>query len=77
MAARLSAKRRAQPQPSPVRFGAARVYAMRVKGRSGASPVRPNPSLKRSANGMPPGPPTGYGVHFPVAGPGVLPSSPA
>ena len=37
----------------------------------------PNPSLKRSANGRPPGPATGYGVHFPVAGPGVLPSSPA
>ena len=33
----------------------------------------PNPSLKRSANGRPPGPATGYGVHFPVAGPGVLP----
>ena len=39
--------------------------------------VLPNPSLKRSANGRPPGPATGYGVHFPVAGPGVLPSSPA
>ena len=39
--------------------------------------VQPNPSLKRSANGRPPGPATGYGVHFPVAGPGVLPSSPA
>ena len=37
----------------------------------------PNPSLKRSANGRPPGPATGYGVHFPVAGPGVLPLSPA
>ena len=37
----------------------------------------PNPSLKRSANGMPPGPATGYGVHFPAAGPGVLPLSPA
>ena len=37
----------------------------------------PNPSLKRSANGRPPGPATGYGVHFPAAGPGVLPLSPA
>ena len=37
----------------------------------------PNPSLKRSDNGRPPGPATGYGVHFPVAGPGVLPLSPA
>ncbi len=39
--------------------------------------ARPNPSLKRSANGRPPGPATGYGVHFPVAGPGVLPLAPA
>ena len=37
----------------------------------------PNPSLKRSANGRPPGPAAGYGVHFPAAGPGVLPLSPA
>jgi hypothetical protein len=39
--------------------------------------VRPNPSLKRSANGRPPGPAAGYGVHSPAAGPGVLPLSPA
>ena len=46
---------------------------MRFQGRSGGSTVRPNPSLKRSANGRPPGPATGYGVHSPVSGPGVLP----
>ena len=37
--------------------------------------ARPNPSLNRSANGRPPGPATRYGVHFLVAGPGVLPSA--
>ena len=37
----------------------------------------PNPSLKRSANGRPPGPGRRYGVHFRQPGPGVLPSSPA
>ena len=36
----------------------------------------PNPSLKRSANGRPPGPVSGA-EHFPQPGPGVLPSSPA
>ena len=37
----------------------------------------PNPSLKRSANGRPPGPVWRYAVHFRQLGPGVLPSSPA
>ena len=37
----------------------------------------PNPSLKRSANGRPPGPGCLYAVHFHQPGPGVLPSSPA
>ena len=39
--------------------------------------VLPNPSLKRSANGRPPGPVWRYAVHFRPPGPGVLPSSPA
>ena len=39
--------------------------------------VMPNPSLKRSANGRPPGPVWRYAVHFRQPGPGVLPSSPA
>ena len=34
-------------------------------------------SLKRSANGRPPGPGLRYAVHFLSPGPGVLPSSPA
>ena len=39
--------------------------------------VWPNQSLKRSANGMPPGPGLRYSVHFLSPGPGVIPSSPA
>ncbi|CAD5374026.1 hypothetical protein RA210_U460007 [Rubrivivax sp. A210] len=39
--------------------------------------ARPNPSLKRSANGRPPGPGRWYAVHFHRSGPGVLPLSPA
>ena len=39
--------------------------------------ARPNPSLKRSANGRPPAPGRWYAVHFHRPGAGVLPSSPA
>jgi hypothetical protein len=39
--------------------------------------VRPNPSLKRSANGRPPGPVWRYAVHSRQPGPGVLPLAPA
>ena len=39
--------------------------------------LMPNPSLKRSANGRPPGPVWRYAVHFRQPGPGVLPLSPA
>ena len=42
-----------------------------------ASSATPNPSVKLSANGRPPGPSHRYGVHFLWLGPGVLPSSPA
>lgn len=37
----------------------------------------PNPSLKRSTNGMPPGPGRRYAVHFRQPGPGVMPLAPA
>jgi hypothetical protein len=47
-----------------------------AQGAAGAA-VTPNPSLKRSANGRPPGPGLGYAVHYPSPGPGVLPLSPA
>lgn len=40
-------------------------------------PVRPDPSLKRSANGRSPGPGRWYAVQFRQPGPGVLPPSPA
>ena len=43
----------------------------------GHSPVQPNPSLKRSANGRPPAPGRWYAVHFHRPGAGILPSSPA
>ena len=43
----------------------------------GHSPVQPNPSLKRSANGRPPAPGRWYSVHFHRPGAGVLPLSPA
>ena len=39
--------------------------------------ARPNPSLKRSANGRPPAPGRWYAVHFHRPGAGVLPLSPA
>jgi hypothetical protein len=39
--------------------------------------LRPNPSLKRSANGRAPGPGWWYAVHFHQPGPGALPLSPA
>jgi hypothetical protein len=39
--------------------------------------VKPNPSLKRSANGRPPGPGRWYGVHFHQPGPGGLPLAPS
>ncbi len=38
--------------------------------------MTPNHSLKRSANGRPPGPRAAFVYHAPL-GPGVLPSSPA
>jgi hypothetical protein len=37
----------------------------------------PNPLLKRSTNGRPPGPGLRYAVHFLSPGPGVLPLAPA
>ena len=43
----------------------------------GEATLTPNPSLKRSANGRPPGPVWRYAVHFRQPGPGVLPLAPA
>ncbi|CAD5374381.1 hypothetical protein RA210_U510004 [Rubrivivax sp. A210] len=41
------------------------------------TPVTPNPSLKLSTNGGPPGPGRWYAVHFHRSGPGVPPLAPA
>ena len=51
----------------------------RSKHNLGCQPsaLMPNPSLKRSANGRPPGPVWRYAVHFRQPGPGVLPLPPA
>ena len=38
--------------------------------------ARPNPALKPSTNGMPPGPAWRYAVHFRQSGPSVLPLVP-
>ena len=45
-------------------------------GQCTSGAALPNPSLKRSANGGPPGPVCGK-LHSPQTGPGVPPSSPA
>ena len=59
------------------RFGAMALAGANKNARNGAWQALPNPSLKRSANGRPPGPVWRYAVHFHQPGPGVLPSSPA
>ena len=58
------------------RIARATIPCMKLLPASLPSALKPNPSLKASPNGGPPGPATGYGVHFPVAGPGVPPSVP-
>ena len=50
---------------------------MSIKGSFACRTLRPNPSLKRSANGRPPGPGWWYAVHSHQPGPGGLPLSPA
>ena len=49
------------------------VHVAPSAGARKVNPALPNPSLKRTANGMPPGPGLGYAVHFPSPGPGVTP----
>jgi hypothetical protein len=46
-------------------------------GFATVAPARPNPSVKLSTNGGPPGPGRQYGVHFCRPGPGVPPLAPA
>jgi hypothetical protein len=52
-----------------LRNSATTLVALRAAG--------PNPSLKRSANGRPPGPGRRYTVHFRQPGPAALPLAPA
>jgi hypothetical protein len=49
----------------------------KITSRTNHRASMPNPLLKRSTNGRPPGPGRWYGVHFHRPGPGVLPLSPA
>lgn len=49
------------------------IHATQARSRT----AWPNPSVKRSANGVPPGPRYSAGVHYLQRGPGVTPSSPA
>jgi uncharacterized membrane protein YkvA (DUF1232 family) len=56
---------------------AAKALAQQAGHHARATSVMPNPSLKRSANGRPPGPGRRHTVHFHRPGPGVLPLSPA
>jgi hypothetical protein len=46
-------------------------------GFATVAPARPNPSVKLSTNGGPPGPGRQYRVHFCRPGPGVPPLAPA
>ena len=62
------------------RGGIEALHAVKPQSVSGiivSQSARPNHSLKRSANGQPPGPVWRYAVHFRPPGPGVLPLSPA
>ena len=64
--------RRGKPIVAPTKPSAMqRAKSSRVRGQ-----VQPNPSLKRSANGGPPGPRSGA-VYHPLRGPGVPPLAPA
>ena len=76
-----------EPWQSPQTRGTATALAVAPSGEAESHSCKstlaslprelmPNPSLKRSANGRPPGPFCGA-EHFPQPGPGVLPSSPA
>jgi hypothetical protein len=57
--------------------GEARSFARKSNQTIAMPRVQPNRSLKRSANGRPPGPVWRYTVHFRQPEPGVLPLSPA
>ena len=77
---------RYRPAMLKAKFQTNFVAAKLVQSKNLASPIPavvprstllPNPSLKRSANGRPPGPVWRYAAHFRQPGPGVPPSPPA
>jgi hypothetical protein len=54
--------------------GLGHLWRATFRGFVGAAP---NLTLKRSTNGMPPGPGRRYAVHFRQPGPGAMPLAPA
>ena len=65
-------RRRGKPIVAPTKPSA----TQRAKSSGVRGQMQPNPSLKRSANGGPPGPRSGA-VYHPLRGPGVPPLAPA
>ena len=66
-----------QPPKTIARIECKRLVSQAAHRQLWRRRARPNPSVKRSANGRPPGPGLRYAVHFLSPGPGVLPLSPA
>jgi hypothetical protein len=76
----LSLSQQSRSGPPPLCLGSMTWHHSLVYQGSSLAPHRamtPNPSLKRSVNGRPPGPVWRHTVHFRQPGPGVLPLSPA
>jgi len=74
---RLDSWRRSTAQRELQQRCSKRVFECRLHGqRRHHPPARPNQSLKRTANGRPPGP-RGGSVYHPPRGPGALPSAAA
>ena len=75
--ARLDSRRRSTAQREFQQRCSKRVFECRLHGqRRHHPPARPNQSLKRTADGRPPGP-RGGSVYHPPRGPGALPSAAA
>ena len=74
---RLASWRRCTAQREVQQSGSNRVFKCRLHGqRRHHPPARPNQSLKRTADGRPPGP-RGGSVYHPPRGPGALPPAAA
>ena len=66
-----------QPQVAPASIERKQVVLQAAPWQPGWRCARPNPSVKRSANGVPLGPGSRYGVHFLQPGPSGTPLAPA